>query len=407
MDGPSWGSPPRAGTTQSGQTTVRPIKRHSVVVSRAPSTTIRHMSPTVRQVTPPTLVHQSPSRNKVASSSSQLSRSRTRPTPFSHLPRRLLLTCSGLTQPKFYSALAALLRARKPSGDPKVLYVPDAGIGNGFDLRSLSNSVRGQLAKLGVVRVACVELRHTSPQALAQQLEGVDCLFVDAGNTFYLRYYMHTSGFDQLVPPLVCKQGVVFVGVSSGSIVAGNSIATALWKGWDDPGHGKEWDVSTIGYDGLNLMSNGASFFPHYAPRYANLVQLRRKELNHEVISVDDDHAYVEGLPPDNGSLVAVTARLASVPPVVTRMASATRCGHTSPSPTRMPRSPSSMASSPSRGRFGFPTALGSPAPQSPPHTMTRGLSYTLRTPPSPMVRSAVQFSPMHVHIMHQGVVAC
>ena len=32
------------------------------------------------------------------------------------------------------------------------------------------------------------------------------------------------------------SSGCLYVGASAGAIVAGKSIETALWKGWDDPG---------------------------------------------------------------------------------------------------------------------------------------------------------------------------
>jgi peptidase E len=31
------------------------------------------------------------------------------------------------------------------------------------------------------------------------------------------------------------EQGILYVGKSAGAIVTGQTIATALWKGWDDP----------------------------------------------------------------------------------------------------------------------------------------------------------------------------
>merc|ERR1719205_317012 len=105
---------------------------------------------------------------------------------------------------------------------------------------------------------------------------------------------MHTSGFDELVPPMVKYDGVVYIGASSGSIVAGKTIETALWKGWDDPGYGTPWDLSSIGYDGLDLLPGGKSVFPHYASKWKPLVERRRGELGH--------HAIV--LIPDNGSYV-------------------------------------------------------------------------------------------------------
>jgi hypothetical protein len=55
------------------------------------------------------------------------------------------------------------------------------------------------------------------------------------GNTFWLLHHLEQSGFRQLIRQLVMEQGVLYVGKSAGAIVTGQTIATALWKGWDDP----------------------------------------------------------------------------------------------------------------------------------------------------------------------------
>ena len=52
-----------------------------------------------------------------------------------------------------------------------------------------------------------VELRNTTQKQLSRMLQDVDCLYVEGGNTFYLRFYMHASGFDDLVRPLIRYDG--------------------------------------------------------------------------------------------------------------------------------------------------------------------------------------------------------
>mmetsp|Transcript_16003 Transcript_16003/g.25560 ORF Transcript_16003/g.25560 Transcript_16003/m.25560 type:complete len:146 (-) Transcript_16003:319-756(-) len=78
---------------------------------------------------------------------------------------------------------------------------------------------------------------------------------------------------------------------------AGRTISIAFWKGWDNPGYGQEWDLSRIGYDGLNLLPGGQSVFPHYGPQWRDLVQARSLELSHGLLALDEDHAYlVDGI---------------------------------------------------------------------------------------------------------------
>jgi len=207
---------------------------------------------------------------------------------------RLLLTSLGLTNAHFQQAFLGMLKDRKPWGGAKILYIPDARVGDGLDVYSGLQGLQTTLSIIGAAcQVECCELRRTNPQSLAQHLRGVDAIYVDGGNTFYLRYFMRASGFDKLVPSLV-RDGVIYVGVSSGSISAGQSISTAFWKGWDNPGYGEEWDLSRFGYDGLGLIPGGKSLFPHYlAWQHDQLVQHHRPSLGHDVVILSDEQAYV------------------------------------------------------------------------------------------------------------------
>jgi len=211
------------------------------------------------------------------------------------VPRRVLLTSNGLSNPSIAHSFAALLKSRKPEGNPKVMYVPDASVGNGGTANACFQHARQQLAQLGISRVSCCELRTMTPASLAANLDGVDCIYVDMGNTFYLRHQMRTSGFDRLVPELIKEHGVVYFGSSSGSICAGRTISTALWKGWDDPGQGKEWDQTRTDYAGLDLVQ-GKSFFPHFeASKFGRLVEQRRRDLDHEVVVIEEETPCIEG----------------------------------------------------------------------------------------------------------------
>merc|ERR1719188_2142179 len=83
---------------------------------------------------------------------------------------RMLLTSSGLTKPAFQQALAGLLVARAPGGNPKVVYIPDAAIGNGADVNTAYAGIKNQLLMMGITNVECVVLKGTSQAVLAQKL---------------------------------------------------------------------------------------------------------------------------------------------------------------------------------------------------------------------------------------------
>jgi len=204
---------------------------------------------------------------------------------------QVLLTSSGLAHASFQQTFVTMLRTRKPCGIPKVLYIPDA-LCYGLAGHAGFATLQALLGSLLPCQLDYCELRHLQPAALKRRLQGVDAIYVDCGNTFYLRHYMRTSGFDELVPPLL-REGVVYVGASSGSIVMGQSVSTALWKGWDDPGYGQEWDLSKTSYDGLGVIPGGKSVFAHYnAYEHDSLIQQRRGGLG-DILAIGEDNAYV------------------------------------------------------------------------------------------------------------------
>jgi len=270
---------------------------------------------------------------------------------------RMLLTSAGLSNVPFQGAFFSLLKARKPLGGGKVVYIPDALEGNGYPVQHSFPALQALLCSLGASSVECVELRRTTPEVLAQTLQGIDAIYVDMGNTFYLRHYMRTSGFDQLLPPLL-KEGVVYVGASSGSVAVGQSVSTAFWKGWDNPGYGEEWDLAEVGYDGLGVIPGGKSVFPHFRiGEHEQLIQKRHASLGHDLLVLGDDHAYVVGGPWGAECIITATGEICNTSSTPQARASAAR--------------QTSSAVQPAQGA----------SAHVPPH----GAPLTAPTPPSPM----------------------
>jgi len=131
-----------------------------------------------------------------------------------------------------------------------------------------------------------------APTAGADALGAWDptVVFVDGGNTFYLRHCM-----DAWLDAFRASEAV-YVGVSAGAIVAGRRCDTALWKGWDDPGVVAPRDWARVA--GLDLAGGAdlpvlrrrpraaprrraatrprASRFPHSSPDWDARVAARR-----------------------------------------------------------------------------------------------------------------------------------
>ncbi len=126
--------------------------------------------------------------------------------------------------------------------------------------------------------------------------ENAAVIFVDGGNTFYLKQHMESSGFkDMIKEPL--ENGLVYMGASAGAICAGNSIGTAYWKGWDSVGSAEEW----VGWEewtsqrekGLGIIDK--DFFPHYQEDiHSTLVKEKLKNYPYEVKICTDEMAVVQ-----------------------------------------------------------------------------------------------------------------
>ncbi len=80
-----------------------------------------------------------------------------------------------------------------------------------------------------------------------------DILYVAGGNTFHLMYYARQSNFIKSIQNVLVKKGL-YIGVSAGSIIVGNSIESASVAGDDNL-------IMLDDLTGLNLVD--FSVFPH------------------------------------------------------------------------------------------------------------------------------------------------
>jgi peptidase E len=112
-------------------------------------------------------------------------------------------------------------------------------------------------------------------------------VYVEGGNTFWLRHCMYGGGYARALEDACCAAPAdadgfgyaVYCGKSAGAILAGRNVDTATWKGWDDPtvvpdmGEYDDWrDVR-----GLDLVG-GRSFFPHMSDDWSDVVNERSRK---------------------------------------------------------------------------------------------------------------------------------
>eukprot|EP00931_Biecheleriopsis_adriatica_P003908 TRINITY_DN105657_c0_g1_i1.p1 TRINITY_DN105657_c0_g1~~TRINITY_DN105657_c0_g1_i1.p1 ORF type:complete len:282 (-),score=57.44 TRINITY_DN105657_c0_g1_i1:32-877(-) len=131
---------------------------------------------------------------------------------------------------------------------------------------------------------------------LEERVSEASMLIVSGGNTFYLQAAVLGSGFSRIAARHAGELGLPYVGQSAGGIVAGRTVHTAFWKGWDDP-------MAAPGFDfrdhdlarGMDLL-DGRAIFPHYnKAMHADLLAKRRRELEwpKRLVALADDEALV------------------------------------------------------------------------------------------------------------------
>jgi len=160
-----------------------------------------------------------------------------------------------------------------PKPSKNLWYIPTSRDSTRDHLAEAENAA-AELKKLyGLSQIACFDLRALTPTELRRRLHAfpIDAIYVASGNTYYLNYYLKVSGAREIVLDRI-NAGVVYVGSSAGTINAGGTVQTALYKNWDDQtAQGRipdtDWRDPTVA-SGLDLCA-GRSFLPHADGPYA------------------------------------------------------------------------------------------------------------------------------------------
>lgn len=135
-----------------------------------------------------------------------------------------------------------------------------------------------------------VDLDGKNEAQVMKLLELKDIVYVEGGNTFYLLKSMRACNFEKVMRKLL-KVGKVYIGASAGSIVAGKTVKTGLWK------DSEKNKVGLINMKGLNFIP--FDIFVHYAPEHAELIKQKMpnasKRAKNLRILTDDQALLVQG----------------------------------------------------------------------------------------------------------------
>mmetsp|Transcript_102038 Transcript_102038/g.176996 ORF Transcript_102038/g.176996 Transcript_102038/m.176996 type:complete len:323 (-) Transcript_102038:226-1194(-) len=231
---------------------------------------------------------------------------------------RLLLTSTGLTSPALESRFKQMLAAACQDEPQKIVFLATPLVclsGAPSDKtptqrlnKRWTTTKKGakELGKQLGVEVECVDCSKDGDRVenCKKAISTAKCIWVPGGNTFWLWYHMRRTGIDELVRKRVLEDGALYVGHSAGAIVAGSTMSTAFWKGWDDPSAGGEIDADKVWADedilaGMGLVDPDTAFFPHYNDTYTELVESKRSELAKDTklvcLTNDDEVIFVSG----------------------------------------------------------------------------------------------------------------
>lgn len=138
-----------------------------------------------------------------------------------------------------------------------------------------------------------ITARHTTPSDFESMLDGVDAVYVAGGSTFALLESLRVTGNDEVLVRRV-RDGLPYIGLSAGAIIAGPDIAPASLM--DDPADGP----SLTEFTGLGLM--GRTVIPHadgmLAPYPPALITetVAKYGSTHQLLLLRDDQALlIEG----------------------------------------------------------------------------------------------------------------
>lgn len=214
--------------------------------------------------------------------------------------RRLILTSNGLKSQELIDEFREMLGP--DVGSACCVYIPTAAYAEGADEMFVQERVQ-RLFGFGFRDVVVVDVSGEEGPKMEQKLDSlpfkVAAIYLEYGNTYFLRHHLRTSGADRLLQQYA-ENGTIMVGSSAGSIVLGRTVQTAFWKNWDDKTGGGTLEVDWLDPEmaaGLNLCS-GRSIFPHANGPYASKAwqdacQETHGHTDHEVVRLADGQALI------------------------------------------------------------------------------------------------------------------
>ena len=191
-------------------------------------------------------------------------------------PKMLLLTSSGMvgTKEEILSVLP------KPADKVRVAYIITAS--KAQQDTSYVDKDRELMQNAGF-NIEDVDIEGKNKKQLMKLLQAADIIYVQGGDAFYLLKQIRKSGFNKIIGKLL-RKGIIYIGVSAGSVVAGRTIETANWAG-----NQNEKSIKLMSLKGLKLVKS--NIFVNYKPEYLEMIRQKPKKIKENLRILTDEQA--------------------------------------------------------------------------------------------------------------------
>lgn len=191
--------------------------------------------------------------------------------------KKLLLTSAGFANPETVEVL--MKEIPKQAEWCKVLMV---AYSQNKTEESYVAASKKELESLGFKNVTILNLhKPTKP-------DSSDIIYVCGGNTYAILQKMKETGMDKFIIDSVNK-GALYIGVSAGSIMAGDTIEIAGWGSEGDKNEGNLKDLTGFGFTDVAV-------FPHYQISQKDEVAEFKKEATYPIVEITDNQmVFVRG----------------------------------------------------------------------------------------------------------------
>ena len=167
----------------------------------------------------------------------------------------------------------------KPPEQIRVAYIMTAvktSIERGYAIKD-----RKALVDLGM-QIEDIDIEGKDENELMEILKNFDVIFVQGGNPFYFLNAVCESGFQKVAEEMI-EKGKIYIGQSAGSMLAGPTIETGLWKRKDRERYGVT-DMTGMNWIDFNI-------FPHYKEEYKSIVDEEVAKSKYPVKILTNDQA--------------------------------------------------------------------------------------------------------------------